>query len=509
MSLIYLTEIDGYFVSGATIKTFRFCSGKGYNDDTNPMSGIYYEPRIEQPALLSYDMLSDLKIAGISSVGYGELTLINNDGGLDYLNAYTFDGRSVVIKAGDDQAAYASFVTVFKGIVSHVDVEYSRVAFRIKDKVELLERPLQTISYLGNNSLPSGLEGDISLKGKPKPLVYGETKNVTPVMVNTSRLIYQVSSDAVASIPKVFDKGVELTFQGSYSSQLDMETNAPDPGNFKVWESGGMFRLGSSPAGSITCDVVANDVYLSDILVKLLTSDNGIDLADIVMDDFSGMAAAGFIVDLYVAEALTITEAVDAVCTSVGVSWWFDNLGRFRATQLAAPVSGSVATFTDVEILSLDRNTASIDGKPYPVWSINVGYDKNWTIQTPDQLAGSVTDARKAWLEHELRYYNFQTPAIKTINLFAQNLSIDSPLSSSIDAAYQAVLLAGLWHLRSVFYSVVVRVDAALLNVLNLNAVVTIMIDRFGVSSGTLTRVVAIKTDYQRNQVELKLWGIL
>lgn len=473
------------------------------------MSGIYYEPRIEQPALLSYEMLSDLKIAGRSSVGYGEMTLINVDGGLDYLNAYAFDGRSITIKAGDESAAYSSFITLFKGIVSHVDVEYSRVAFRIKDRIETLERPLQTITYLGNNSLPNGLEGDASLKGRPKPLVYGEAKNVTPVLVNTSRLIYQVSSKAVAAISKVYDKGVELTYGGAYTSQSDMETNTPAAGHFKVWLAGGMFRLGSSAAGGVTCDVNAADRYLSETLIALLTSANGIALADIVTSDFLSITAAAFVVDLYATEETTIAEAVDSVCSAVGVSWWFDNIGRFRTAQLSAPLSGSVAILTEVEILSIDRNAAIIDSKPYLAWSINLGYDKNWTVQAADQLAGSVTEEKKAWLSQEFRYFNFQTPVIKTINLFAQEITMDSSLSLSTDAAYQAALLAGLWQLQSVFYSVVVRVSAGLLSTLKLNSVVTLQLDRFGISSGHLVRVLAIKTDYQRHQIELKLWGIL
>lgn len=510
MSLIYLAEIDGYFVEAATVKTLRFSSGLGFYDETNPMNGVFYEPRIEQPALASYEMLNDLKIAGRSTVGYGELTLINIDGGLDYFNAYAFDGRSIVIKAGDENAAYSSFVTVFNGLIASVVIGYSRVSVRLKDKIEQLERPLQTVLYAGNNALPDGIEGDSSLTGRPKPLAYGKPKNVTPVLINTSRLIYQVCSQAVGAIPKVYDKGVELTYGGAYTSQSDMETNAPAAGHFNVWLAGGMFRLGSAAAGGITCDVTATAQNLSDIITALLTSDNGIEVTDIVTSDFSGISAMSFIVDLYVDQITTIAEALDAVCSAALVSWWFDHLGQFRTAQLEMPSIGSVATLTTDEIISIESNPAIIDSKPYPVWNIRLGYEKNWTVQTGDQLASSVSSDRKAWLEREYRYINSPAPSIKTIFLLAQDITVDTPLSSLTNANYQASLLEVLWQDRTVFLDVAVVVDVNLLNVLKLNSVVTLQMNRFGLSSvGMPFRIIAIKTDYQKNQLDLKLWGLL
>jgi hypothetical protein len=505
MSLIYLAEIQSFNLITNAVETLRFCSGQGYNDDTNPMSGIYYEPRIEQPALLSYEMFNDLKMGGQSSVGYGELTLVNIDGALDYLNAYAFDGRELVIKFGDDQASYSSFITVFKGVIAYAVIEYALVSFRIRDKSELLQRPLQTLTYAGNNSLPNGLEGDNSLTGKLKPLVFGECKNLTPVLVNTSRLIYQVSSVGVTDIPKVYDKGVELSYAGTYSSQSDMETNAPSAGSFKVWLAGGMFRLGSSAAGGITCDVIAADRYLSETLITLLTSDNGIDASDIVMADFSGMAADTYIIDFYASDSMSIADAVDAVCSSVGVCWWFDELGQFRCVQFSMDFTGPVATLTDVEILSIDRYAAIINSKPYNAWNIKLGHEKNWTVQKDDQLAASVTQERRAWLGKEYRYISQGYSFLKTYFLMAQEVTLDSCISKGSDAVIQISHLLNLWADKTHFYDVALYVDAYLLSVIKLNTVLIIDAGRFG--GAIEAKVISIKTDYQRQQLELKLLG--
>jgi hypothetical protein len=503
MSIIYLAEVQGYNAEQAMTETLRFCSGLGYYDETNPMNGIYYEPRIEQPGLLSYEMFNDLKVLGRATVGYGELSLINIDGGLDYLNAYAFDGRAIVIKAGDDQSPYSSFITVFSGIIAIISIEYSRVAFRIRDKTELLDRPVQTSIYAGNNSLPNGIEGDASLKGRPKPLVFGHVKNITPILVNSSRLIYQVSSASVSAIPKVYDKGVELTYGGTYSSQIDMETNAPSAGNYKVWLSGGMFRIGSSAAGSITCDVNSTYTFLSDILNTVLTSENGIDSSDIETNDFIGMSANGYEIDFYINEPITIADAVESVCSSVGVVWWFDNLGKFRTAQFDLDFTGSVATLTDIEIISIDRSASLIDSKPYNVWKVNLGYEKNWTIQSPDQLASSVTEERKAWLGAEYRYIVSEYPSVKTLSLLAQDITLDSLISTSTDALLHIQTLEIIWQDKTVIYDAVIRLDANLLSQIKLNSVINFNVDRFG---GFIdAKVIGIKTDYQIQQLELKL----
>jgi hypothetical protein len=286
-----------------------------------------------------------------------------------------------------------------------------------------------------------------------------------------------------------------------------METNAPAAGCYQVWLSGGMFRLGSTPAGAVTCDANGDDRYFADTIQTILTSTNGIDLADIVTTDISSIPAATFIVDLYVTDLMTIADALDAICINLAVFWWFDHLGQFRCAQLTNPTSGSAATLTEVEIMSIDHAAPMIDSKPYPAWKIQCGYEKNWTIQTVDQLASSVSDSRKEWLAKEYRYFVNQNAAVKTPHPFAQEIVVDSLLSWSIDTAYQVILLANIYNFQSAFFDVVVRLDSALLSILQLNAVVTLKNNRFGLSAGLLTRIVAIKTDYEKHQIEMRLWG--
>src|SRR5574340_223539 len=134
---------------------------------------------------------------------------------------------------------------------------WKEIAIRIKNRQLELNTPIQTTKYAGTNSLPDGLEGVSDIQGKSKPLLFGQCKNITPVLVNTSRLIYQVNDGAIITTnAAVYDNGVALTKGADYASQADMETNAPAAGAFRLWLAGGYFRLGSTPAGQDRKSVV-------------------------------------------------------------------------------------------------------------------------------------------------------------------------------------------------------------------------------------------------------------
>jgi hypothetical protein len=89
---IYLAEITAYDPATNAEITWRFSTGQGYNN-----AGTFYAPRIENPASLQRSISIE---GGKQSTSYGELTLINNDGGLNDLASDYFDGRAITIKRG-------------------------------------------------------------------------------------------------------------------------------------------------------------------------------------------------------------------------------------------------------------------------------------------------------------------------------------------------------------------------------------------------------------------------
>jgi hypothetical protein len=506
--MIYLAELTAYNTGTSSIETLRFCTGTGFYDE----SGNFFEPRIEQPALMRREIFADGQIGGAASTSYGELTLVNLDGGLDYLTGYAVDGRTLTIKVGDESAAYATFTTILKAVVQQAALEWERVSIRLRDRQAEFNKPVQTLAYAGNNALPNGLEGAADLKDAPKPLFYGRVSNITPTLVNSSRLIYQLTTGTLAEVVNVFDNGAYLGRGADYASQADMETNAPAAGYFRVWKAGGMVRLGSTPAGLITATAwEASTVEPStgaQVAYRLATGPGGVSAGDTVASDYTTLDGqnAGS-VGLWITDGMTIAEALDRVSASLGAWWGFDQLGRFRIARLDAPVGSPVATLTSDEIISLSAEAATINGDAVPSWKITLNHDINYTVQTGGSVAGVIAADRRAWLEKPSRQAIASDAAVKTAHPLAQEIVYDTLLAGAGYAGPEATRRLNLLKTARTIFNAVVRVDATLLAALDLGAVVSLDLARFGLSGGKLFRVIGNETDYQRNQLNLRLWG--
>ena len=209
--IIYLAVIAAYEI-GVGTATFYYSSGVGYNSlPGDTPASRHFEPRLQQPASIKREMFSGGRTAGRNTTSRGDLVLINEDGGLDVLNDHAFDGRVITIYRGDDGAAFSTFDTVLVATMRSVEVGARVVTIKLRDRRAETEVPIQATKYDGDNALPAGLEGVATdLKGKPKPLCYGVVRNISPPLVNTSKLIYQVNDGTVNSIDAVRDKGIPL-----------------------------------------------------------------------------------------------------------------------------------------------------------------------------------------------------------------------------------------------------------------------------------------------------------
>jgi hypothetical protein len=507
--MIYLAELTAYNLTSLAVETLRFCTGTGYIDNA---TGNYYEPRIEQPALMRREIFADGQIGGAASASYGELTLVNLDGGLDYLTGYAVDGRTLTIKAGEPGEAYASFTTILKALMQQAAMEWERVSIRLRDRQAEFNKPIQTLAYAGDNALPAGLEGSADLKDAPKPLFYGRVNNITPTLVNSSRLIYQCTTGTLAEVVNVFDNGAYLGRGDDYTDQTDMETNAPSAGYFRVWKSGGLFRLGSSPAGLITATCweynTIEDSTGAQVAYRLATGPGGVDPGDTVADDYTTLDGqnAGS-VGVWITDGMTIAEALDRVSASLGAWWGFDQLGRFRIARLDAPSGDPVATLTSVEIESIYGESATINGEPVPVWKVTLEHDINYTVQTGGNVAGVISADRRAWLEKPARQAIAEDATVKTAHPLAQEIVYPTLLAGVGYAGPEATRRLNLLKVPRKIYNAVVNVDATMLAAIDLGLVVEVQLARFGLDAGELFRVIGIETDYQKNQLNLRLWG--
>lgn len=500
---LWLAEITAYDPGSSSVVTWRFASGQGYDN-----AGTFYAPRIENPANFSRS-IGGGGFGGKASASYGELTLLNPDGALNALADDYFDGRTLTLKIGNSAMAYASFQTVLVATIETVAMERQRVSVRLRDKSITLDTPFSAVKYAGTNSLPNGIEGTPDdIKDQYKPRLLGRIALMMPVAVNTSKLIYQVNAGAVDSIVNVFDAGAYLSRTGTdYTSQSDMENNAPASGSFRSWPAGGCFRLGSSPYGALSACVVERWLYTDNTaagLIQRILTEIGYTGSDWVAADFTALnqANAGSL-GVIVGDGESTASLLDRITQSVGAWWGFDRLNRFRVARLDAPSGSPAATFTDADIIELERQP---DTTP-PNWRTTIQADTNYAVQDKKGLAGVVTLDRAGWFEQPSREQKAESATVKSTRLLADETTAETLLNGISIAAAEAARRLALYSVRRDTVTLTVADPLSRYTAVDIGSVVNLTTAKLGYGAGKLFTVTGLSVDYQRKAFDLTLWG--
>lgn len=517
MAQILTADVTVYDAALPGTRVLRFATQAYVTKATDTPAHTFYDGRIQQPANVQRSCFSKGTTVGATQIGFGDLVLVNNDGGLDVLLNYSFAGRPVEIKLGEvkpNSGGVPSWVTVIKGVMEQAEFSWDKVVVRIRDRQQDLAKPLQGNRYGGTNSLPNGLDGVAGdLLGRPKPLVYGQVFNVSPTCVNTTRLIYQVNDGTLQSVDAVYDRGTALTAGAAYTSQADMETNAPAGGQYRVWISAGgsYFRLGSAASGEVTADLTqganaaartVGQLY-SQILTKAGVAGTDINSSDITALD----ALVAYPTGVWVShrEDMSALQALDILTNSVGAWFGSDASGVFRIGRIELPTGTAVGTLAGVDIVSIDRVASRDPGVGVPAWKVKLGYQKCWTPQT--DLGSGVSAVRKGFVEQDYRRVEVSDSTVLTANLTSPDLTFDTVLVNQADATAEANRRLTMYKARRDMLQVRVRVDAALASVLDVGKIVTLQVSRYGLSAGKKFLITSVRTDMRGYMFDLVLWG--
>ena len=515
--LVITADITAYDPALPGSRTLRFSTNGYVSGPSESPANTYYDNRIVQAGNFQRTMFASGQTFGSTRLGYGELVLANVDGGLDAMAEYAYAGQSITIKLGDVQpGVVTTWTTILSGVMEQVEFSWNNVRVRIRDRQQDIAKPLQQVRYAGNNALPAGLEGVAGdLKGRPKPLVYGQVFNCTPACVNTTRKIYQLhDGSALQSVDAVYNAGAALTAGAAYSSQADMETNAPAAGQYRVWNSaaGTFIRLADNTAGTLTFDATqgaatanrtAGQLW-SQILQKAGVSVGSISSADITALDTAAPYACG--VFCPTGSDVSTIQLLDELAASVGAWWGVDSAGVFRIGQVVLPTVGvSVGTITAVNILSIDRVASKDNGSGIPSWKFKLGYQKVYTVQT--DLEATVTEARKAFLAEEYRRVEASDSSVLTAYPTSPEIEVNTVLVSEANANTEASRRLTLYKTKRDMYQVTVRVDSSLASVLDLGKVVTLQLNRYGMNSGKPFLITGITANMREYLFTLTLWG--
>ncbi len=467
-------------------ETLRFSTGF-YVDP----SEHFWQPRIVQPGLYRAGLSAGQLLSSERS-GYGETQLVNNDSALDYLVDYAVDGRSAGLRLVADNGRLSD---VWVGTVQRLAFESGTVSVRLRDPLESLQQNHPRGYYAGDNVLPDGLEGTSSdIKGQPKPRLYGECVNAVPAAVNTSKLIYEIS-DRDCSVSAVYDNGVSLTRGVDYADLADLQSSAPDAGQWRAYQ--GYIRLGSLPVGSVTVDASVSSSILSDVVVDLL-SDVGLSLD---AADYALLSSYDSI-RLWLVSEVSTAALLDQLAASIGGFWRLDIAGVVHLEVLSEPVA-PVLVLEDYQILDIGRTASGAGSNGLPVYRVSVEADPVETVQ--DSLAGSVSAARRARMSSAYRIESAELSSVKVRHPLSEELTVTSRLGGLSQAADVADRVLQLLSVRRDFVSLTARIDQA--SGLVVGDSVRVVTQRLGYGVGRDFLVVGHTMNAVLGELELKLWG--
>lgn len=505
---IWLVEISAYNTLTAQVETLRYSRGDFRTEPTDSPANAEYDRRIESIFSYSVSLFSQGTIAGKTSPGFGALVLNNQDGGLDGLNDYAFDGRRVLVKLGGEYFAFSDFQPIFDGTAESIEFGDGTITIRLRDLEYKLDIPIQPTLYLGTG----GAEGGAELTGKPKPLCFGTVYNFEPVLVDATRRIYQFHSRSSNAINAVRDMGGAITAGSSRANYATLESTSPTAGTFDwcITATGSFIRLGTTPSGILTMDASGDDTNgwagsAATITQKIITDFAGFSISDVDTDSITALEAKNNAsVGYYTKETVGINDVIDQLLNSIGAYRYFSRLGKVTVGRIEAPAVSPVETYTGAEIFSYSKIATRL-----PTWRTTVGYKPNYRVLTLNELLtsfkpGEVNAALAPDLMEKYRYSVSSSASVKTPYLLANDDVVNTLLASSSAADYEAARLQTIFGVRRDVYRVNV---AAQPFARKLGETVALQIPRYGLTNGKNFLIIGMTEEPSSSSVELELWG--
>lgn len=487
--------------------TFAYADSDWVGAPTDPVKpNTYYEGRVSVPLVMERFMPLLPEEERRVQRQFGQIEIANGDGALDpILQSYAVDGRRVRVLFGPKGGAYRDFAVIADVLGTGWEGDSLRVRLGLRDQSYSLDLPLQTDLYAGSG----GAEGTAELEGKPKPLLFGRCRNVTPVLLDPTNLIYQVHDGVIEAIDGVFDRGAAITDStddaASYAALVSLSVSS---GEFATCKAQGLFKLGGLPDGLITADVRGDATpdyqnTLDQITLRLLRDRALLSAKWIDTASFAGAAAIAGELGIYISqnESPTTAQIISRLMAAVGGWWGAGRDGRIRAGRLTAPENRTPQHYLGVdEIMTLEP-----EATPVPRWRQRVAYQPNWTEQRGEDLATSVTAARRQFLTEKQRVVFSADAVVRVRHLQALDPEpLPTLYESSTDAQTLADYLAELHSPDRRIFRITVKRRGYLMF---LGSILRLTWPRHGLGSGKNVVAIGIREDADRDETVIRCWG--
>ncbi|MCP4698669.1 MAG: hypothetical protein GY862_17730 [Gammaproteobacteria bacterium] len=198
-------------------------------------------------------------------------------------------------------------------------------------------------------------------------------------------------------------------------------------------------------------------------------------------------------------------DILDEVLGSVSARYFFDASGKLRVGRIQDP-SGQ----TSVVTLTGDTEVTALSVKPLnqPQWRTRLGYERNWTVQPADRLAGSITapnapdPARVGWLGTEYRTAVYPPGAVASTGMVDPDRAdtlIDTKPDAETEAQYRHEIL-GVQRQQAD-----IEAHTAPFQLLPLDSF-TVIDKRYGFESGQKMQLLLAEMFYLSNRSRIEAW---
>ncbi|WP_294640132.1 hypothetical protein [uncultured Aureimonas sp.] len=511
--MIHLIEIEPFDPAANAPRILRFGTFGFTTEPGDTPANAHFDDLVKDPGNFERFLFGRSRTRGESDVGGGDIQLVNADGSLDGLLDLAFDGRPIRIWSLESQETpWAERRTVFTGTMEQAEFPSRAVTIRIRDMLDALREPLERPAYLGTTT-SGGLtiaEGNTDLKDVKKPRLYGRALNIAPVTVDQFDNLYQVSDRAIAEISNVRDNGVKLTATGDHADLAALKGAVMTGGQYATCLALGLLRTYTRPAGTLTLDA-AEGATLADRSVarnvaRVLDGLAVVDAGSIDALHAEAPAEAGFWTGTADVSPLRIASAL---LESIGGWLVPDRFGTFRVGRLRLPSGEGVVRITTDFLLggdSLFRNATADEGAGVPARSVTVRYGRAWTTYSEADLKDVASDdVYRAFAIQEFRQIKLPVEANTTLHPKGPDLTKDTCLVLEADAKAEAERWRAIeGDRRDLFVLDCWGDDVA---AVDLDDVITLEVDRFGMGGGRPLRVIGLTESRLNNHTEIEAWG--
>lgn len=382
-----------------------------------------------------------------------------------------------------------------------------------------------TLALTGTYLWDFPLGGGVDLAGVEMPLAFGRFLHAPLVLVDASKLIFQVHSRSIASITELLENGGDIaadsttTWVPSGGTTVDAPTladflgTAPANGKYKTYLAQGLIRIGSATGlqGALqvsgTGDNEGGYVSTAADIIERMTIDFGPHTAaDINSTSFSDFnTATGSAVNGLVIPAGDQTElSAHADSLLVGAAgWWIfaRDDGEMELAQFTDP-KDDVSTPKKIYDYDIQRDgIVPLSLKP-PSRRQSMGYARTWGPLNAEGLIGTAADARIDELSESYRWIESSEPSILVENKGAEDPDPIGTTLTARDDCYNACVdrqhLYGTTGRRMFQIKLKTAPDT-----FELGDLVKVYHERYGWTDGELFRVVQV----DEGSTVIRIWG--